>query len=306
MADVHLPLVGGVSKKALAIGGVASAAVVGLFLLRKRKGAAATPAAGQDPNAIDPATGLTYAEEAAGASTSDYLSPGLQDTTGGPTYGSTGYTDPNTGQWVYGNTGTGQAAATTNSAWAQNAVAYLSQNNGTDPAALSAALGAYLAGRALTPDQVSLADQAIAVEGYPPVAGAGGYPPGIREAGTPSQGGTGGSGGGVTGSGSGGGGHGSGRLTAPTGVHVAWAKGGSGSVAWHSVAGAHAYVFQLKAGGSNGRVVSGPFDVAGPAANFGPGIPRGALTALVWPSDPSDHGGPGSKQPHAELHFTMP
>jgi hypothetical protein len=203
MSEVKLPGVGGVSKKALVIGGVASAAVIGLVLLRKRSAASAPAAtAGTDPNAIDPATGLTYAEEAAGASTSDYLSPGLQDTTGGPTYGATGYYDPNTGQWVYGNTGTGQAAAVTNQQWAQNAISYLGQNGGVDTGALAQALGAYLNGQAVTSAQESLIDQAIAVEGYPPVSGANGYPPGIRTSDTGSgAGGTAGSGGGVTGSG---------------------------------------------------------------------------------------------------------
>src|SRR6266567_6403547 len=117
MAEVKLPLLGGVSRKALAIGGAASAAVVGLFWLRKRKGAAAAPAAAAD-TAGDGTTG-----------TGDYTDPGLQDTSQGPTYGATGYYDPNSGQWVYGNTGTGQAAATTNAQWAQNAIAYLSQGS---------------------------------------------------------------------------------------------------------------------------------------------------------------------------------
>lgn len=191
MAEVNLPLVGGVSKKALAIGGGAAAAVIGLIYIRKRKA--------QSSSAATAATGDTSTADTTG--TSDYVDPGLQDTSQGPTYGATGYYDPNAGQWVYGNTGTGQAAATTNTQWAQNAIAYLGSNVAMDTAALSAALGAYLQGQALTSDQVSLVDQAIAAEGYPPVSGTGGYPPGIRESGTSSQGGTGGSGGGVTGSG---------------------------------------------------------------------------------------------------------
>ncbi len=224
--EVNLPLVGGVSKKALGIGGVAAVAVVGLVYLRKRKSGssaatAATSGSGDpyppdgttgnpsDLNSTDPATGMTYGDEQAG-----YGDSGYQDTSMGPTYGSTGYYDPNTGQWVYGNSGTGQAAATTNQAWAQNAIAYLS-NQGTDPTALSIALGAYLAGQPVTSDQVSLIDQAIAAEGYPPQAGPNNYPPGINESGTASQGGTGGSGGGVTGSGGSGSGDGSGGSTPP-------------------------------------------------------------------------------------------
>lgn len=179
MADVKLPLVGGVSKKALLIGGVASAAVIGFLVIRKRSSAAA-PAAAADTTAAD-TTGLD--------TSGDYTSPGLQDTSMGPTAGAGGYYDPNSGQWVYGSTGTGQAAATTNQQWAQLAEQYLTANAGADPGALSAALGAYLAGHAVTAAQEGLIDQAVAVEGWPPVAAAGGYPPGIRTQASPGQGG---------------------------------------------------------------------------------------------------------------------
>src|SRR5260370_21040866 len=165
----RFPLVGDVNKKALVIGGVGSVAVVGFVVLRKRKTAATTTTA-----AATDTSGSTDGS-------SDYLSPGLQDTSQGPTYGQTGYYDPNTGQWVYGNTGTGQAAATTNAQWAQNAISYLA-GSGVDTGALSAALGAYLSGHAVTSDQVTLIDQAIAVECYPPVSGSGGYPPGSHVA----------------------------------------------------------------------------------------------------------------------------
>jgi hypothetical protein len=260
MAEVKLPLVGGVSKKALVIGGVGSAAVVLLFVIRKKKTAAAAPAATgtsdgsvgnpSDPNSVDPATGLTYGEEASAGS--DYLSPGLQDTTQGPTYGATGYYDPNTGQWVYGNTGTGQAAAVTNQQWAQNAIAYLGQAGGVDTGALAAALGAYLAGQPVTTDQESLIDQAIAVEGYPPTSGPAGNPPGIRVSDTGTgAGGTGGSGGGV-GGGSGGvnpggpnsGGTGTGGGTAPaqvSGLHATKVTKNAIGLAWSPSAGATGY-----------------------------------------------------------------
>lgn len=238
MTEVHLPVVGGVSKKALIIGGVASAAVVGLVLLRKRKAAAAAPAAA-DPNAADP-------------NASDYVDPGLQDTSGGPVYGATGYTDPNSGQWVYGNTGTGQAAATTNAAWAQNAIAYLAGNSSVDTGALAAALGAYLAGRAVTTDQETLIDQAIAAEGYPPQSGPNGYPPGINvsTAGT-GAGGTGGTTGGVSGSSAGGSSSGGsssagGHLPAPAGFRATAKTARGFTLTWHPVSGAHGYRVVVK------------------------------------------------------------
>ena len=74
MAEVHLPVVGGVSKKALLIGGTAAAAVVALIYIRKRKSGAATSTAAADTGAvtdptIDPATGLPYADETTAAIT---------------------------------------------------------------------------------------------------------------------------------------------------------------------------------------------------------------------------------------------
>lgn len=321
MAEVHLPVVGGVSKKALAIGGAAAAAVVGLIYIRKRKGSAASPAAGAgtadpypadgtvgdpaDPNSTDPATGITYGDEGGsgglGASLADQLA-------------ASGYTDPNTGSFVYGNSGTGQAAATTNQAWAQNAIAYLGSNVSVDSAALSAALGAYLAGQPLTSDQVGLVDQAIAVEGYPPVSGAGGYPPGIREAGTPSQGGTGGSGGGVTGSGSGGtgtggsGGTGTGGshpITATvTGLQVSHVYAGAAQVIWHPLsppAGQGPLTgYGVAAYDSAGRLVNGPFTVTNGQvfANIGGLKSKTRYHVNVW-AEPARTGGP-----HATVSFT--
>jgi hypothetical protein len=41
-------------------------------------------------------------------------------------------------------------------------------------------------------------------------------------------------------------------------------------------------------------------------ANFGNLKPGTHYTALIWPSDPADPGGPGSNQPHTELGFTTP
>lgn len=324
MTEVHLPVVGGVSKKALIIGGVGSAAVVGLFLLRKRSSssAAAAPAGGpdgttgdpSDPNSIDPATGLTYGQEAAGGS--DYLDPGLQDTSQGPTYGATGYYDPNTGQWVYGNSGTGQAAATTNQQWAQNAISYLAGNSSVDTGALAAALGAYLAGRPVTTDQESLIDQAIAAEGYPPVSGPNGNPPGmnVSSAGT-GAGGTGGSTGGVTGSGGDGssagtgtvgtgGAHGGPITATPVSLHTTQVSKTSAQVAWIAPripAGQGPLTgYSVAAYDGGGHLVNGPFHVGTGQlyANIGKLKSKTAYHVNVW-CDPAKSGGP-----HATVSFT--
>lgn len=298
--EVHLPVVGGVHKKALLIGGGAAAGLILLIYIRKKK--TGTAASTTDPNATDP------------NATSDYVDPGLQDTTQGPTYGATGYYDPNTGQWVYGNSGTGQAAATTNAQWAQNAIAYLGQQ-GVDTGALATALGAYLAGQPVTSDQVTLIDQAIAAEGYPPTSGTNGYPPGIHESGTPSQGDTGGSGGGVTGSGSdsgsssgsssGGTAKGGPITVTPVGLHTTQVSRNSAQVAWTApripagqgpLTGYGVECYDSK----SGHVVNGPFTVGSGQlyANIGGLKSKTKYHVNVW-CDPARSGGP-----HASVPFT--
>lgn len=145
--QVTLPGVGPVSRKALLAGGAAAALVMGLLWWRKRN-TPTTPAV--DPNALDP-----NAFDAGGGS-------GIAG--GGGSL--TGPTDLATG-----------AAPTTNSAWTALAMTQLAFE---DPSILARALGLYLTGGAVTPDQERLVDEAIAAAGYPPVHGPGGYPPAIR------------------------------------------------------------------------------------------------------------------------------
>ena len=131
-----------------------------------------------DPNSTDPDTGMTYGDEALyGGGSGGYGTSGFFP---GSYYGSGG----GSGSGVT----PGPGAFTTNADWAQYAEQQLSGT--ADPTALSAALGVYLTGRAATSDQVNLIDQAIAVAGYPPVAGPGNNPPGIVQGGTPGPGGT--------------------------------------------------------------------------------------------------------------------
>jgi hypothetical protein len=59
-----------------------------------------------------------------------------------------------------------------------------------DTGPLSAAIGRYLAGQSVSDDDKSLIQQAIAVGGLPPVAGANGFPPSINTAPPSSTGGT--------------------------------------------------------------------------------------------------------------------
>lgn len=67
-------------------------------------------------------------------------------------------------------------APASNSLWASAAESALSAD-GFNPATVAAALGKYLTGGTLTSDQTTIVQAAIGVEGYPPVAGADGYPP---------------------------------------------------------------------------------------------------------------------------------
>lgn len=138
-------------------------------------------------------------------------------------------------------------------------------------------------------------------------AGAGGTPIGGTTGGT--IGGSDGSGGTASGGGTGtasGGGTTTitGRLSAPTGIQIP-IRGKTGvRLTWSPVAGAQYYVAQCKKGGANGQVVNGPFRVSTPVANFGGLVTQTAYTALIWPGDAADPGGPGSAQPHVEFPFS--
>jgi len=115
------------------------------------------------------------------------------DTTGDGTDGLSDGSFGDVAGGMSGATGAGNLAGvqpvayTTNAQWEQGAMAALSNVGGMDTGALSAALGVYLTGGVPTQAQESLIDQAIAANGYPPVAGPGSYPPGIRQAPPPGQ-----------------------------------------------------------------------------------------------------------------------
>lgn len=95
-----------------------------------------------------------------------------------------------------------------------------------------------------------------------------------------------------------------GRLTAPENVHLTELSTTSAQLAWDSVQNSSGYVVQLKLGGNNGTVVKAPFTVTNTYVSFS-GLKSGAkYTALIWPSDASIPGGPGSNQPHDEFSFT--
>jgi len=162
---------GNIQKKYALIGGVVLVGVLGIAWYRSKKSAqaSATAAAGESVG-IDPATGYIYgsAEDAAALTNQGgYQFPQ-------PSYGSGGGSSYPPGT----TTGTGFAS---NGQWSQAAISYM-QTNGLveDASQLSAALGKYITGSPVTPTDVTLINQAIAVEGYPPVAGPNNYPPALN------------------------------------------------------------------------------------------------------------------------------
>lgn len=125
-----------------------------------------------DPYSVDPATGMTYGDEQGGGfGIGGYGTSGFGGFPGyGGFPGGTGNPPP----------APGPGSFTNNAQWAQYAETQLAF---ADPNAVSAALGKYLTGQPMTTDQEGLADQAIAIAGYPPVAGPGGFPPSMHQAG---------------------------------------------------------------------------------------------------------------------------
>ena len=276
-------------------GGVGVAVVGGLLWFRHRSAssgaasAATTAAAGS--SLIDPATGIPYADETAGAINSSGGLSGL------------GFGFPTSD--VTGSTLSSGTSFTTNAQWAQAVEAGLT-GLGYDAQAVGSAIGKYLLSQPLTSDQVTIVQTAVAEYGPPPVgtfaiiAGGAAPPPPPSGGGTPPPGG-----GGWPGSG-GGGTPGPGRLAAPVGVHLTIDGKTGVRLQWGPVAGAIGYVAQAKQGDRNGTTVNGPFGTTAPVANFGNLKPGTHYTALIWPSSAADPGGPGSAQPHTEFGFTTP
>lgn len=142
--EVQLPLVGSVSKRALAIGGAGAGVVMLILWYRKRSSSASTTPT--DTSATDLSGIDTTGVDAGG---------------GGSVPGGSTVTTP-----------------ASNPQWTQLVMDQLSGI--VDPSALASALGKYLAGAAVTTDETTIIDQAIAVAGWPPVSGPNGYPPAIR------------------------------------------------------------------------------------------------------------------------------
>ncbi len=139
------------------------AVVLGVGYYRARKGLADGSPSGMPSEGTNPATGYPYgsAEDAAAlAEQRSFITP--VPAGGGPsgTYPSGTYSN--------------------NAQWVQAVIEYMmTAGLVQDGSQLSAALGSYITGSPVTNDEKGLIEQAIAVQGFPPVSGSAGYPPSI-------------------------------------------------------------------------------------------------------------------------------
>ena len=271
-----------VKKQTVLIAG-AAVAVLGIGVYRYRKQAAANAAADAAANApgtgagssdqIDPATGFPYgsAEDAAAlTSQAQYIQPG----------GTVGLAGGGSPSAYYPQSG----GFTSNAAWAQAVEDYLVNTAGADANTVGNALGKYITGGALTDDQVSVVNQAIAFQGYPPVPGPAGYPPSIRTSTSSNPPPTG------SGGGTGGGTHYA--ANPPKGLKLV-RNGRTGvQIQWNAVQGATKYNVHTP-----GRSPL-DFTTTNTIANVGNLKPNTRYTVQVW-ADPTPTGGP-----HASLTFT--
>jgi hypothetical protein len=224
--DVKVPGVGKLPKVAV-VGGVGG--VLALIWWQRRKASKASTSATTDPypsdgtsgnpadpNSVDPSTGVTYGDEAAGyvpsgsgalpyggtGGTSGTIAasaaypwdgtynnpndPYSMDSATGNTYGNEGYTGTGPGG---GTTPTGPPF-TTNAQWSQYVLQYFSDNSFSDVSGRADAVGLYIAGDSVSAQQKQYIDDAIAIGGPPPVAGSGGFPPSIKTSGSTTTTGT--------------------------------------------------------------------------------------------------------------------
>ena len=204
---VKVPGMGAVKKKTAVYGGIGAVVLVlGVWWYRQRKASSsgsaastgtATGSQATDPagntGTIDPATGYVYGspeDQQALATASGYGAPYDTSQLGG-----------GLGGYYYGPGGSTQTVPpgpgnfADNAEWAQYAETYMIDTLSADANSVGNALGKYITGQPVDSTQQNIVQEAIAVAGYPPVSGPGGYPPNIR---TSSGGGGGGGGGSQT------------------------------------------------------------------------------------------------------------
>lgn len=162
---INVPGMGATKKTTVYVAGAIGVVIIGVVWYRSRSTASSTPV---DTTQIDPATGYPYGspeDAAALQAQAAYVSPGGSGGGSSTPYG--GGQQP--GGYV------------SNEQWKRAADDYLINTVGLPADAVSSALGKYLAGSYATATEKNYIEQARASVGQPPVAGANGYPPSIRE-----------------------------------------------------------------------------------------------------------------------------
>jgi len=166
--------IGKVQKKTAVIG-VSAAVILGVIVYYRQQQLGGSDEVGGTEALINPATGYPYgsAEDAAAlAEQAAFISPPASGGGGG---GGSGSIPPS------------NLSYRTNGEWSQAVVEYMVGNGLIEePSQLSAALGKYLTGQPATVTDRNLIQQAIAVQGFPPLAGPNGYPPSINTATIPT------------------------------------------------------------------------------------------------------------------------
>jgi len=289
--------------------GGAGAVVVGGVLYFKNKNSSSSTST-QDPNAIDPITGLPYsqdntidpvtgqtylaeAQQYGSVAAAESAATSAGSLAAGGIGSGVGAGSPTSSLPSSGTTSPGSESFTTNAQWAQQVEADLVAigYNSTD---VAAAIGRYLAGLSLTSDQANLVQVAIAEDGPPPV-----NPPAIT---TGGSGGTSGGSGGVTGTPTPPA-HGGPITVTPVDLHVTHVYTGAAQVAWvaPSIPSGQGPLtgYGVEAFDSTGKVVNGPFTVSPGQlyANIGNLKSKTQYHVNVW-CDPAKSGGP-----HATVSF---
>lgn len=189
---VNLPFIGPTNTWVVGVAGVAGIGALGYAYLKKKK-AAATPAAVTSLGTTPAGYGYGYGSYGYGAYSYQPYGYGF-GSSGLGAYGGA------TGNYGYGYYGAGEPTApvstqaTTNAQWSEAVVSALTSGSaGWTGQDVLTALGLYLTGAPVSANQESIIRAAIAAEGYPPTAGANGYPPAIHSAAPVGQ-----SGGGTT------------------------------------------------------------------------------------------------------------
>jgi PASTA domain len=199
MPDVHVPGMGNVPRKGLIAGLIVGAVGIGYFYIKHKESASTATASTASPNAYG------YGYGGYGYGSYGYNNPAFNEPYIGGEYGYGGLYGYGIGEgYGVGSSTAPAAVVTTNAAWAQAAENYLTSQGGYDAGTVAAALGIYITGSTLSTAQQAIVEAAIAFEGYPPDAGANGYPPAMHTSAATGQGGGSGTGTGTgTGTGSG-------------------------------------------------------------------------------------------------------